>query len=87
VDKAFVCPYLLNLQPTDVQGPLSQFQATTTEKEETRKLLRTINKALGNQALQASQVNAAFEKWWSDLDSQLQAISALQLSAPPKRPD
>jgi hypothetical protein len=42
---------------------------------------------LGDQALQASQVNAAFEKWWSDLDSQLQAISALQLSAPPKRPD
>jgi TIR domain/Protein of unknown function (DUF3553) len=87
LDKTFVCPYLLNLQPTDIQGPLSQFQATTTEKEETRKLLHTINKALGDYTLQASQVNAAFEKWWSDLDSELQAISAMQLSTPPKRPD
>lgn len=87
VDKTFVCPYLLNLQPTDIQGPLAQFQATTAEKPETRKLLHTINKASGDHALQASQVDAAFDKWWSDLDSQLQAISAMQLSAPPKRPD
>jgi hypothetical protein len=87
LDKTFVCPYLLNLQPTDIQGPLSQFQATTAEKEETRKLLHTINKALGDQALQTAQVNAAFQKWWADLDSQLQAISAMQLAVPPKRPD
>jgi Protein of unknown function (DUF3553) len=87
LDKAFVCPYLMNLQPTDLQGPLAQFQATTTEKEETRKLLYTINKALGDRAVQRSQVNAAFEKWWPDLDSQLQAISTMQLSIPPKRPD
>jgi hypothetical protein len=51
LDKTFVCPYLLNLQPTDIQGPLSQFQAATTEKEETRKLLHTINNALGDHAL------------------------------------
>jgi hypothetical protein len=87
LDKTFVCPYLLNLQPTDVQGPLSQFQAITTEKEETRRLLHTINKALGEHALQTSQVNASFEKWWSDLDSQLEAISAMQLPTPPKRSD
>jgi hypothetical protein len=87
VDKTFVCPYLLNLQPTDIQGPLAQFQATTAEKPETRKLLHTINKASGDHALQVPQVDAAFEKWWSELDSQLQAISAVQLSAPPKRPD
>jgi hypothetical protein len=87
LDKTFVCPYLLNLQPTDIQGPLAQFQATTAEKPETRKLLHTVNKALGDHALQASQVNAAFEKWWPDLDSELQAISAMQLSAPPKRSD
>jgi hypothetical protein len=87
LDKTFVCPYLLDLKPADLQGPLAQFQATTTEKEETRKMLHTINKALGDQTLQASQVNAAFDKWWSDLDSQLQAISAMQLSAAPIRSD
>jgi len=87
LDKTFVCPYLLNLHPTDIQGPLSQFQATMAEKEETRKLLHTLNKALGDSTLQAPQVNAAFEKWWPDLDSQLQAISAMQLSAPPRRSD
>lgn len=54
LEKTFVCPYLVNLQPADVRGPLSQFQMTTAEKEETRKLLHTINKALGEQALQAA---------------------------------
>jgi hypothetical protein len=85
LDKTFVCPYLLNLQPTDVQGSLAQFQATTMEKEETRKLLHTINAALQDHKLQASQVNAAFEKWWPDFDSRLQAISGMQLAVPPRR--
>jgi hypothetical protein len=85
LEKTFVCPYLVNLQPADVRGPLSQFQMTTAEKEETRKLLHTINKALGDQALQPGQVNAAFDKWWGDLDSRLEAISSTRLSVPVKR--
>ena len=87
LDKTFVCPYLMNLRPTDLQGPLAQFQATTTQKEETRKLLHTINKALADHAVQTVQVNAAFEKWWPDLDTELQAISAMQFSTIPRRSD
>jgi hypothetical protein len=87
LDNTFVCPDLLNLQPTDIQGPLAQFQATRMDKDETCRLLHTINKALGDHILQASQVDAAFEKWWPDLDSRLRAISAMQLSAPPRRSD
>jgi hypothetical protein len=69
LDKTFVGPYLLDLQSTDLQGLPAQFQATTTEKEETRRRLRTINTAVEDRALQASLVNAACEKWWPDLHS------------------
>lgn len=49
--------------------------------------MHTINTALKDHALQAFQVDAAFEKWWPDLDSQLQAISVMQLSATPTHQD
>jgi hypothetical protein len=87
LDKTFVCPYLLNLQPTDVQPPLSQFQATTAKKEETRKLLQTINKALEDRALQPAQVNAAFEKWWPDLEKCLNSVPMPQKPQARKRTD
>src|SRR5689334_7727654 len=38
METAFVCPYLLDIQPSDVQPPLGQFQATRAQKEDTRKL-------------------------------------------------
>ena len=37
-DKTRVCPYLLDLEPTDITGPLTQFQAAKANKEATEKL-------------------------------------------------
>jgi hypothetical protein len=91
LDHTFVCPYLLGLHASDLQGPLVQFQATRAEKEETRKLLHTINKAVAlvanEQALSEGHLNAAFEKWWPDLDIQLRAIPPAPMPSPAKRPE
>jgi hypothetical protein len=66
---------------------LVQFQATRAEKEDTRKLLHTINKALDKQALSETQLNSTFDIWWPKLEERLGSIPPFQGSAPPQRPE
>lgn len=61
------CGLLLNgLKPTDVTGPLSQFQNRPFEKNEFRLLLRDINSRVSN-PLSDQQLDMVFEKWWPDI--------------------
>lgn len=71
INQTFVCPYLIDLEPTDVKGPLAQFQASKSDKNDTRKLIKTINRAQEKNALAEDLVNAAFQKWWPDLEKKL----------------
>jgi hypothetical protein len=75
LDKTYVCPYLFGLEPTDVTGPLKHFQATRAQRDDTRSLIKTINKALGNNALPENTLDKLFNKWWPDLDKDLKNIS------------
>jgi len=69
-----VWTYLYDLGYTDVKDPLSQFQHTVATKEDTRKLIASINAAYGDGALDEARVRASFEKWWPELDSKLTTI-------------
>ena len=53
-----VCPYLLDIPPSEIPWPLARFQATTAEKGDTRKLLDTVNRALGEGALNPDRLNS-----------------------------
>ncbi len=75
LDQTYVCTYLIEIDPADVEGPLSQFQATRANKEDTKKLIRTINKARGDVALSDETIDGAFEKWWPDLEQSLNSLS------------
>jgi TIR domain len=87
LQKAYVCPYLLGIAPQELQGPLVQFQAIRAEKEETRKLIHTINHAQGNAALTEHKVNSAFERWWPDLDKNLATVPRPEEGGQPARPE
>src|SRR5580693_1724871 len=41
LNSTFVCPYLFNVEPSELKGPLVQFQVTKCDKEDTRRLLHT----------------------------------------------
>ena len=69
-----VWTYLYDLGYTAVKDPLSQFQHTVAAKEDTRKLIASINAAYDEGALDEARVRASFEKWWPELDSKLTAI-------------
>ena len=83
--RAHVCPYLFRIEPSDLQGPLVQFQTSKAEKEDTKKLVQTINRAQGAAALPNDIVDDAFEVWWPRLDECLKNIPDTQQEQNPKR--
>jgi len=85
--KSRVCTYLFaHLKKGDLKNPLAMFQATEMDKEDTRKLLHTINKNLDGPVLSDATLNIAFDKFWPDLEKELQAVNAMP-GASPSKPD
>ena len=84
IESTYVCPYLLGLKPTDIQGPLAQFQATKADPTDTLDLVKSINAAQGETALPAKNIEAGFNKWWPELEKELREISK-QSATPPDR--
>jgi len=74
LDKAHVCPVLFGIQNADLAGPLRQFQTTEFEKEEIRKLVSVINTKLGDDKLETTVFNSVFEKWWPELEVEVNTI-------------
>jgi hypothetical protein len=75
-DKSRICTYFLGgLQIPHVKGPLGIFQRTKPEKDDTFKLVRTINKAIGDDVVPDAHLEEIFEKWWPDLEAHLQRMS------------
>lgn len=71
-DKTRLCTYLLGgLQPEDVQPPLGVFHAMRADKESTRKLVNSINRALNDPAIPESRVDTLFDATWPILEKQL----------------
>lgn len=74
VSKTMVCTYLVGIRAVEVTGPLSRFQATEADEEHTRKLIGTLNKALGELALTESKLNSSFCVWWPSLEKKLKDV-------------
>lgn len=74
VDVYLVCPVLIDLGTSDLNGPLTQFQVTPFQKAEIKKLIQAINKANTDNVLSELILNQAFEKNWPDLEEQVSEI-------------
>jgi hypothetical protein len=73
--KTRVCTYLLaGLQPQDITAPLGMFQSTKAVKEDTRKLVHTINKALEAPPVPDANLEAVFDGMWPRLEVQLNSL-------------
>jgi TIR domain len=83
--NTFVCPLLFDLEPSDVQPPLAQFQATRATKSELLKLLKTLNAALAESALHETHIDEVFEVWWPKLEHQFKTLPAEHSIAKPSR--
>jgi DNA-binding CsgD family transcriptional regulator len=74
IEKALICPYLVGLRKSDLSGPLSQFQASEAIREDTFKLLKSLNEQLGTNALNSDILTKTFDRFWPELESSLSII-------------
>jgi hypothetical protein len=71
-----VYTFLHQMEHTDVNWPLSQFQHTKSEKEDIRKLLHSMHQVLneGEKRLNETKLNHIFDTMWLQLQEKLAAI-------------
>jgi hypothetical protein len=85
---AYVCTFLLNLSPSDVEWPLAQFQHTQVSKDDVKKLVETVNRIVekvGEHALAAATLDDTYEMWWARLEQELKEIAESEESPTPMR--
>lgn len=72
--QKFVCILLFGVDPVVLKYPIAEFQWTTTEKDELRKLIHTINSSLGDYAIAISELDHFFDVCWPFLEGRLKQI-------------
>lgn len=89
LDRACVIPFLLDIEPSALAGPLSQFQAARCDRTDVLRLVKVVNDQLESSALEASVLDSVFTKWWPELESKLTSLRSQPASAhqSPSRPD
>ncbi|MEK7994196.1 MAG: TIR domain-containing protein [Planctomycetota bacterium] len=73
LDRSKVCPLLFgDMEPTDVKGPLVQFQAAQFSEEEMKRVIKMMNAELAEAALPPGVLDNVFEMWWPRLSEQVE---------------
>jgi hypothetical protein len=76
--RAVVWTYLIGITHSDVKPPLAQFNHTLASRDDTRKLVATINQHVadgGERALSDKHLDDAFQRYWPDLESALRTAT------------
>ena len=85
INETLVCPYLINLKSSEINGPLTQFQAVEDTKEGTLNLMTSINHALNENVLDDQQLQDTFDRWWPDLEEILNNLPESEINLVPER--
>ena len=86
LESRFVVPLLIDFPPSDLEGPLIQFQAIRPTKDEIFNLLSLINRSLGKDGLSESTLERSFDVWWPTLDQEIQNVIESETSKQTKAP-
>lgn len=76
IDKSFVMPFLFDIKLSDVKGPILQFQSTIFEKDDIKKMVKTLNKACGDSGIHETRIDRTFDVWYPELEKELDKIKA-----------
>ena len=78
IGPALVCTFLTGPKSSDLTGPLALFQATLPTQSDVRRLLGSLNKALEEKALHERKLDAAFGRWWPELEKNLESVKSVE---------
>ena len=85
-DSSRLCTFLLDgLEPEDVKPPLGMFQATKATKEDSRKLVQTINASVSDEPLSEEDLDEIFEAMWPSLGETIKSLPLVEATKPVKR--
>ncbi len=76
--QTHVCPLLLGLAPSQLAGPLSQFQSSEANRDGIGRIVSSLNKALGDYGLSAGDVDEVVSVWWPRLEQQIADALAIK---------
>jgi hypothetical protein len=83
--SSYLCTFIHELTPAEIERPLGAFQHTKNEKEDIRKLCVTLNKLLTPRNLELSRLNETFEMWYPKLEERMANMPKADETAPPRR--
>lgn len=70
-----VCTYLFKVEPNNLEPPLSEFQYTEANKEDTLKLMKTINNLLKDtDKVDDKKLEVQFDMWWPNFEGKISSI-------------
>lgn len=91
LEKSRVCPILFGLSNSDLKGPLATFQTTEFNKEDLKKLMKSINSLLEENKIAEQVFEEVFEAFYPKLESNilgiLESSETNDLEVKPKRSD
>lgn len=67
-------PFLFDVKPSDISGPMTQFQARPASKEGLLEVLRDVNALLGERSLAPESLADVFSRFWSSIEGAFDAI-------------
>ena len=73
IETARVRPILFEISPSNIIGPLAQFQLTNFTKSDISKLVKTIS-LTEESKLTDEILERSFEKWWPELEERVDAV-------------
>lgn len=74
IDRARVAPILFEIEPSEVRGPLAQFQLTRFNKEEINRLILSINSASGDQRVSESNLDRIYSMAWPSIEEDVRNV-------------
>ena len=76
LSESSVCPFLVNLQHSELEQPLSQFNGSLPNKEDLFRLVKTINAQRKENPLTEAQLLRAFNRCWPEFETPFKKILA-----------
>lgn len=82
VGDSRVAPFLVGVKPSELPSPLTQFNAVHANKDDFKKLVRSINESVLAEAVAADRIDKAVEACWAQINTDLEAAAE---KTPPSR--
>lgn len=71
VAESNVAPLLVGVKPSDLPGPLTQFNATGSDREDFWKLLKSINSSSEKESVKEDLLKKSFDACWTHLKEEI----------------